>query len=151
MLAFVCLLHVNEVLKIQSHDIEVIDEETIKHLCPVRAYAEWVMQTQIKKGFIFRKMFFSDMQQSSEQCLTGFRNHLLDIGIDPSPYGMHSFQHGGCQWLSMDLCWPIRKICEWGGWSTDFLYMTIPRKSFFDMNRTPILACRLCGRICHCS
>ena len=99
-LAFVCLLRVDEVLKIQSHDIEIVTDdllkvtlpfwktnqfgcmyielpsysllnilildiqpffikkllEDLKHLCPVRAYAEWVTQTQINEGFIFHKM-----------------------------------------------------------------------------------------------
>ncbi|KAE9382833.1 hypothetical protein BT96DRAFT_845011, partial [Gymnopus androsaceus JB14] len=125
----------------------------------------------INEGFVFRKMSSGDRHSadstkhmSSEQFLAAFRNNLLDIGIDPSPYGTHSFRRGGCQWLSVDLRWPIRKICEWGGWSTDFSYMTIvkyliswnddprqPRESFFDMNRAPIVACRLCGRTCECS
>ncbi len=44
-----------------------------------------------------------------------FRNNLLDVKIDPIPYGTHSFRHGGCQWMSVQLRWPLRRICEWGG------------------------------------
>ncbi|KAF8452164.1 hypothetical protein L210DRAFT_3366780, partial [Boletus edulis BED1] len=46
-----------------------------------------------------------------------FRNNLLDIGIDPWPYGTHSFGHGGCQYLHTVLKWPFRQICTWGGWA----------------------------------
>ncbi|KAF9041858.1 DNA breaking-rejoining enzyme [Rhodocollybia butyracea] len=186
-LAYVCLLRVDEVLKIQSHDIEISKEddntlkvtlpfrktnqfghiqpfflkklpEEFKHLCPVRAYADWIKQTRINEGFIFRKMDSRDRyaadpskHMSSEQFLAGFRNNLLDIGVDPSPYGTHSFRRGGCQWLSVDLCWPIRKICEWGGylisWNDD---PRQPRESYFDMERTTI-ACSMCGRTCECA
>lgn len=103
-LAYVCLLRVDEVLKIQSHDIQIVEDDLIKvtlpfrktnqfgrmylnsllylwlnvsildirpfflkklpihlkHLCPVRAYAEWLKQTRIDEGFIFRKMDSSD-------------------------------------------------------------------------------------------
>jgi hypothetical protein len=30
-------------------------------------------------------------------------------------YGGHSFQHGGCQWLAREKCWPLHKICDWEG------------------------------------
>ncbi|KAH9048006.1 hypothetical protein EDB83DRAFT_1450180 [Lactarius deliciosus] len=93
-----------------------------------------------------------------------FRNNLIDIGVDPAPYGTHSFRRGGCQWFSVDLRWPLRKICEWGGWSVDFSHMTIvkyliswnddptqKREDFFDFNRAPALKCFACGRTCHCS
>jgi hypothetical protein len=93
-----------------------------------------------------------------------FRNNLIDIGIDPVPYGTHSFRRGGCQWLSVERRWPIRDICEWGGWSTDFSYLTIVkylihendnpsrrREDFFDFKRAPALKCYSCGRSCHCS
>lgn len=35
-LAYVCLLRVDEVLKIQAHDIEVIDDETLQVTLPFR-------------------------------------------------------------------------------------------------------------------
>ncbi|KIK62864.1 hypothetical protein GYMLUDRAFT_72567 [Collybiopsis luxurians FD-317 M1] len=141
------------------------------HLCPVRAYCEWINTTKITEGFVFRKIASNDRisadstkHMTSEQFLHGFRMNLLDIGIDPAPYGTHSFCRGGCQWLATDLRWTIRKICEWGGWSTDFSYMTIVkyliswnddprerREDFFNMHRAPTIACPACGRTCACS
>lgn len=35
-------------------------------------------------------------------------------------YSTHSFRRGGCQYYCCVLKWPIKKICEWGGWSKDF-------------------------------
>ncbi|KAF9059657.1 hypothetical protein BDP27DRAFT_1431045 [Rhodocollybia butyracea] len=82
-LAYVCLLSVDEVLNIQSQDIEIADLDTLKvtlpfrrtgqfghiqpfflkklpeemkQLCPVRAYAEWIAETKITEGFTLRKM-----------------------------------------------------------------------------------------------
>ncbi|KAH9003271.1 hypothetical protein EDB86DRAFT_3062790 [Lactarius hatsudake] len=156
-LAFSCLLRVDEVLKIQSHDFINLGNnrlqltlpfrktnqfghikpfvlhklpEPMAHLCPVRAYAEWIKASRIKKGYMFRKLGCS--------C-----NNLIDIGVDPVAYGTHSFRCGGCQW------W----ICEWGGWSTEFTHLTIvkTREDFFDLNRAPALKCFACGRSCRCS
>src|SRR5437667_8695888 len=47
-----------------------------------------------------------------------FRNNLIDLGEDPTPYGTHSFRRGGCQYLCSERRWDIRKLCDWGGWST---------------------------------
>ena len=37
--------------------------------------------------------------QTPEKCLEMFRLNPLDIEIDPSLYGTHSFRRGGCQVL----------------------------------------------------
>ncbi|KAJ7737404.1 hypothetical protein B0H14DRAFT_3117790 [Mycena olivaceomarginata] len=124
-LSFLCLLRFDEVLKIQMHDIEWISDTCIKltlpfrktnqfggvkpfylhlllphlaHLCPVRALAEWLKVSGITDGYLFRKMASGD--RTSDFFLEMFRNNLLDIRIDPYPYGTHSFRRGGCQWLT---------------------------------------------------
>ncbi|THH03535.1 hypothetical protein EW146_g10421 [Bondarzewia mesenterica] len=121
------------------------------HLCPVRALSEWLFVSQINEGYIFCRIMSGDRvavantPMSTEQFLEMFRNNLLDVGIDPHPYGTHSFRRGGCQYLSVELRWPLRKICEWGGWSQEFTHLTIakyliswnddemtPRKDFFN-------------------
>ncbi|EDR14531.1 uncharacterized protein LACBIDRAFT_305214 [Laccaria bicolor S238N-H82] len=72
-------------------------DEADAHLCPVRALADWINTTAIAKGYIFHKIgsgerpVTKDSPMTSEQFLELFRNNLLDIGIDPSPYGTHSF------------------------------------------------------------
>ncbi|KAL0566138.1 hypothetical protein V5O48_015880 [Marasmius crinis-equi] len=143
--------------------------EELKHLCPVRAFAEWINTTKIKKGYLFPKLtktdrlHLNDVPMTSQQFLEGFRNNLIDIGIDPAPYGTHSFRRGGCQWLSVYLRWSLRKLCEWGGWSMDFSNMTIvkyliswnddpmyPRENFFKIDRPQGVICFMCGRSCEC-
>ncbi|KAF8177438.1 hypothetical protein BJ912DRAFT_856915, partial [Pholiota molesta] len=141
------------------------------HLCPVRAIADWIADSQITSGFVFRRMASGDRPSAdektsltSEQFLEMFRNNLLDIGIDPTPYGTHSFRRGGCQYLSADRRWGIRRICEWGGWSAEFTSLTIvryliswnddpreKREDFFDSDRLPVTKCYYCGRTCNCS
>jgi hypothetical protein len=68
-----------------------------------------------------------DFLQSTEQFMEAFRNNLLDIGMDPTPYGTHSFRRGGCQYLASEKRWDMRKLCDWGGWSMDFDNLTIVR------------------------
>jgi len=102
--------------------------------------------------------------QTSKQFLETFRNNLIDIGVDPSPYGTHSFCRGGCQYLSSDRHWSLHWICKWGGWSTEFSSMTIVKyliswnddpteahDDFFNPDRTPTVKCSYCGRSCACA
>ncbi|KAF5330343.1 hypothetical protein D9619_005481 [Psilocybe cf. subviscida] len=140
------------------------------HLCPVRAVGEWIHASGITSGYLFRRMtaldrpVLADAHMSSQQCLELFRNNLLDIGIDPAPYGTHSFRRGGCQYLSSERRWLLRRICEWGGWSTEFSNLTIVkyllswndnpterREDFFNPDIQPTTKCYHCGRSCPCA
>ncbi|KAI0741501.1 hypothetical protein C8Q80DRAFT_1110240, partial [Daedaleopsis nitida] len=94
-----------------------------------------------------------------------FRNNMLDVGIDPRSYGTHLFCRGGCQYLHIELQWPIQNICDWGGWAEDFdnpgtifkyllSWLDNPyaqRQEFFDVTRPPSDPCNHCGRTCHCA
>ncbi|KAJ7649395.1 hypothetical protein DFH06DRAFT_996316, partial [Mycena polygramma] len=205
LIAFNCLLRVDEVLNIQAHDITIDpeDEECIivtlpfrktqqygnvepfylyrlpdaeAYLCPVRAYAAWLDASKITDGFLFPKIGAGDklmtdkrstlmpVLKSSTEFLEIFRNHLLDIGVDPYPYGTHSFRRGGCQYLHVYRRWYIRDVCQWGGWSTEFSSLTIVkyliswndnplvrRRDFFNPKRALQLKCTYCGRSCHCA
>ncbi|KAJ3840841.1 hypothetical protein F5878DRAFT_532814, partial [Lentinula raphanica] len=88
-LAFTCLLRVDEVLKIQAHEIRLVPGKkqclevilpfrktnqfgkvqpfylyalptSLKYLCPIRAYADWMNLTQINEGYIFRRIGSGD-------------------------------------------------------------------------------------------
>lgn len=88
----------------------------------------------------------------------------MDVGIDPRPFGTHSFRRGGCQYLHFDLRWGIIDICSWGGWADDFdnqgtifkylLSWTdgarVPREDLFNAERRTKLICGQCGRNCGC-
>ncbi|KAJ7766465.1 hypothetical protein B0H14DRAFT_3116768 [Mycena olivaceomarginata] len=127
----------------------------LAHLCPVRALAEWLMVSGITDGYLFRKMASGDRVSPQNSLMTSdfflqmFRNNLLDIRIDPYPYGTHSFRRGGCQWL--------RYIF------TEFSSLTIVkylisyvddpserREDYMNPNHPPSLKCFSCGRTCHC-
>lgn len=92
-----------------------------------------------------------------------FRNNLLDIGLDPYPYGTHSFRRGGCQYFASHRRWSLRRICEWGGWSMEFSNLTIVkyligwnddptelRENFLNPNQQITERCSACGRTCAC-
>ncbi|KAJ7462922.1 DNA breaking-rejoining enzyme [Mycena latifolia] len=98
------------------------------HLCPVRALTK------------------------SEKFLEMFRNNLLDIGLDPYPYGTHSFRRGGCQYFASHRRWSLRRICEWGGWSMEFSNLTIVKvaRDFLNPNQKITERCSACGRTCAC-
>ncbi|KAJ7100328.1 hypothetical protein C8R43DRAFT_1092322 [Mycena crocata] len=193
LIAFTCLLRADEVTKIQAHDIRkhptkddciivtlpfrktaqfgeiqpfylyLLPEEEA-HLCPVRAYWAWTAASEIKDGYLFRKIGANDRILPAGDFLEIFRNHLLDIGVDSYPYGTHSFRRGGCQYLHVYRRWLIRDICQWGGWSIEFSSLTIVkylisssdnprvlREDFFNPNRPLQLKCPYCGRSCHCA
>ncbi|KAJ3867261.1 DNA breaking-rejoining enzyme [Lentinula novae-zelandiae] len=156
-----------------------------QHICVVRAFARWILASGLTEGYLFRKIRANDRiaeenepmvsaltlyhsssyeLQTSEQFLEMFRNNLLDVGVDFVPYGTHSFRRGGCQWLSVERRWPLRQICEWGGWSQEFTHLTIvkyliswndnphvDRDDFFNMKRAPAKVCTTCNRSCHCA
>ena len=159
------------------------------HVCPIRALAEWVQVSGINKGYLFRRIWSGDrvadlekntpmvslnkyinsslhwiQLQTSEQFLELFRNNLLDININHYLYGTHSFRRGGCQYFAAYRRWSLRRICDWGGWSTEFSNLTIVkyliswndnplelREDFLDPNRAPAVHCSSCGRSCHCA
>ncbi|KAJ3913416.1 DNA breaking-rejoining enzyme, partial [Lentinula edodes] len=144
--------------------------EEYQHICVVRAFSRWVLLSGLTEGYLFRKIRAGDRlaeenePMTSEQFLELFRNNLLDIGVDFVPYGTHSFRRGGCQWLSVERRWPLRQICEWGGWSQEFTHLTIvkyliswndnphvDRDDFFNMHRAPTTVCPTCNRSCHCA
>ncbi|KZP02068.1 hypothetical protein FIBSPDRAFT_906191, partial [Athelia psychrophila] len=71
-------------------------------LCPVTLFAKWWVASGGKQGgYVFRKKrgnrFSSDgfEKMTSESFLDCFRRNLAEIGIDPRPYGTHSFRRGG--------------------------------------------------------
>ena len=69
----------------------------------------------------------------------------------------------GCQYLHCYRRWSFWRICEWGGWSTDFSYLTIVkylislnddtmerREDFFNPKLVPTVRCPACSRQCQC-
>ncbi|KAH9016345.1 hypothetical protein EDB85DRAFT_1875038, partial [Lactarius pseudohatsudake] len=93
-LAFSCLLRVDEVLKIQCHDFIQLGGDKLQltlpfrktsqfghikpfvlhrlpdpmaHLCPVRAYAEWIKASRLQCGYLFRKLGSGDRISESNQ------------------------------------------------------------------------------------
>ncbi|KZV93497.1 hypothetical protein EXIGLDRAFT_612857 [Exidia glandulosa HHB12029] len=143
------------------------------HLCPYRAVSDWVEFSQIHLAGddtpLFPRLMANGRwqvgsQMTGEHLLELMRRNLADVNIDALEYGTHSFRRGGCQWLSCDKRWPLRQICDWGGWSTEFSSLTIVkylisenddprerREDYFNPNRPPALRCFACGRTCSCS
>ncbi|KAI1782502.1 hypothetical protein LXA43DRAFT_977533 [Ganoderma leucocontextum] len=138
-------------------------------LCPVRAIAYWVKTYGVTSGYLFPSFASKDRPRSGEHAMTSetflrlFRRNLLEVRRDPTPYGTHSFRRGGCQYFATELRWPLRRICDWGGWSMNLTHLTIvkyliswnddplePREDYLNPNRPPAVKCYACGRSCHC-
>ncbi|ESK88073.1 hypothetical protein Moror_10772 [Moniliophthora roreri MCA 2997] len=90
----------------------------MRHLCPVHAYSEWIDALNEEEGYMFCKIKAGDQigtqdqPMTSQQFLKGFQWNLIDVDVDPTPYGTHSFHCGGCQWLVTDLQWSFIRICQ---------------------------------------
>ena len=103
--------------------------------------------------------------QTSESFLECFRNNLLDIKVDPRPYGTHLFRRGGCQYFHLTRRWSFQQICNWGGWAekfdnpgTIFKYLlswndnpNAEREHYMNPGRPGTDPCPACGRTCHCA
>ncbi|KAJ7270884.1 hypothetical protein C8J57DRAFT_1065685 [Mycena rebaudengoi] len=141
-----------------------------EYLCPVTAIARWIAVCGSQTtGPLFRHMSSgdrpsNDTRLASDTFLEWFRNLLVDIDVSPFLYGTHSFRRGGCQFLHIYLRWPIRKVADWGGWSTEYSWNTIvtylinwtdndvvERKYFLHPSMQPLLHCSVCGRTCSCN
>lgn len=164
------------------------------HLCPVTAFCVWYTLTTKRfggaRGYIFRKrvgdngvssnpeesivsyldwflafLLDDNLLQGAGSLMECFRMSLLDVGIDPDPYGTHSNRRGGAQWLSRVKRWMFRDICSWAGWSdnldnpgTLFKYLlsfvdspAVAREDYMNPNRGATNRCNECGRSCPCA
>ncbi|TDL15193.1 hypothetical protein BD410DRAFT_778284 [Rickenella mellea] len=144
-------------------------------MCPARAWSHWWTYMQANGGFaglVFRRRVGHDRLSehpedalSPEAFMESFRLNLLDILVNPRPYGTHSFRRGGAQYLANMPRWPLTSICAWGGWTerydnpgTIFKYLvswtdtpTVAREDFFNPMRRGVDPCHMCGRTCHCA
>ncbi|KAG1818445.1 uncharacterized protein BJ212DRAFT_1496612, partial [Suillus subaureus] len=188
-IAFLCMLHSDEVLKIQLHNLHFFSNGLIlmlpfkkthqngnikpfwlwimpteEHLCAIQAIAKWIVASKILTGYLFQKFASANQPLTSERFLELFHNNLLDIGVDPSSYGTHSFWHGGYQYLHIECRWPLHHICEWGGWSLKFTNLMIVKylishnddatelcEHFFNPYHSPSVKCPHCRRSCPCA
>ncbi|KAJ7718039.1 hypothetical protein B0H14DRAFT_3011561 [Mycena olivaceomarginata] len=139
-------------------------------MCPVHAFAiMWklaVANDPYGKPSVGRNRWsiIPSVGMSTDSFMEYFRNNLLDINIDPHPYGTHSFHWGGCQYLAMVLCWPFRNICSWGGWAENFDNPGTLFKYLLLWTDTPLReqedylnpscpvgdVCAACNCSCHC-
>ncbi|PPQ78301.1 hypothetical protein CVT24_006499 [Panaeolus cyanescens] len=105
LLAFLCLLRIDEVLKIQADQIEVDGdkitlslwyrkthqygdikpfvlhyfEDYESFLCPVRALASWFKTSNVTEGYIFRRIVSGDRATGSNIAMACTANFSLDI------------------------------------------------------------------------
>ncbi|KAG2108144.1 hypothetical protein BD769DRAFT_1630550 [Suillus cothurnatus] len=121
-------------------------------MCLLQAFAIWWLLDHEKHEDLNGLMCYTQTLDSFLEC---FQNNLLNISVDPQPYGIHSFHRAG---------WSFWKICDWGGWAenfdnpgTIFKYLLSwndnpaeARKHYMNPNRPGCNPCYSCGRTCHC-
>ncbi|KAN0080664.1 hypothetical protein V8E54_003868 [Elaphomyces granulatus] len=70
-----------------------------------RALLKWMRWSNIRSGYIFRKITLNDQVSQSDKPLNSdtffesFRMNLLEIGRSPLPYGTHSFVRDNSLWI----------------------------------------------------
>ncbi|KAF9502885.1 hypothetical protein BS47DRAFT_1369940 [Hydnum rufescens UP504] len=172
-LSFWCLLRYDEALRIQcSGDIQpffLYPRPDAPHICPLYAYTWWISVAPIMRGPLFPAIRAQGRRCDSHtltqtRFLELFRHNLMDVGIDPQPYGTHSFRRGGCQYLHQRERWSIQDVCEWGGWTYSydnpgsvFKYLISwsddpSRTREMFLHPVPPIKdhCRTCKRTCNC-
>ncbi|KAK0194664.1 hypothetical protein F5146DRAFT_1102115 [Armillaria mellea] len=162
LITFTCLLRIDEVLKIQAHDIKVYLDDEAVGCVSIILHERKNQYTDNIPPYILRELpphmaHLCPMRAIADwkSVLELFRNNLVDINIAPYTYGNHSFRRGGTQWLS---------ICEWGGWSKEFTHLTIVKyliswndnptmlhEDFFRLDRKSTVHCYACGHTCPCA
>lgn len=92
------------------------------HICPLRALFAWLEASNYTSGYVFRRIAKTGCVSSNPRkhlsfsdCMEMFRYRLLDIGLDPQPYGKYSIMRGGFQFLVSERHWTIPMMCEWTG------------------------------------
>ncbi|KZT08486.1 uncharacterized protein LAESUDRAFT_735999 [Laetiporus sulphureus 93-53] len=145
-IAFWCLLRFDEVLQIQIHEFELVSPTCLKITLPFRKTHQ--------NGCI--KPFYLHLLHPSEA-------HLCPVRAFAEWYFVNGrrLQYG---YVFRERRWSLRKLCDWGGWSTNFTSLTIikyliswnddplePREDFLNPNRAPAVRCPQCGRSCHCA
>ena len=114
--------------------------------------------------FLCGKCLLIYCKQKAGQFLDCLRNNLMDIGLDPWPYGTHSFWCGGAQYLHLVHRMPVVDVCKWGGWSKDLEAQCTVFKYLLSWNDTSQVTCQqmlhpnpplrdqcqICHRSCNC-
>ena len=70
--------------EIKPFHLYLLPEEEA-HLCPVRALAEWLLASQIQRGFLFRKMYAGDRIADLEQNTPMVSQHTAKTDLDAHP------------------------------------------------------------------
>lgn len=94
---------------------------SLEHLCPTRAYQDWIEISKIQNGPVYRKI--NRWGQLSTTALHPnsinplIRSLFLKCGIvDNEQYSSHSLRRGFASWAA-DNQWDLKSLMEYVGWS----------------------------------
>jgi hypothetical protein len=79
-----CMLDPDGCSEIKPFHLYLLPEEEA-HLCPVRALAEWLVASQIQRGFLFRRMYAGDRIADLEQNTPMVGQHTAKTDLDAHP------------------------------------------------------------------
>ncbi|KAJ7603609.1 DNA breaking-rejoining enzyme, partial [Mycena polygramma] len=95
----------------------------LAHLCPVRAFFEYISRCRHTTGYLFRNINKSGQISQTNTHITSrrfneiMRMQLLDIHVDPPLFGTHALRRGGAQYHALVRGEPIPVVCAMGGWA----------------------------------
>lgn len=128
---------------------QVLPVPSLRRLCPVAAYQDWVCQIGLSEGPVFRKVTrwgrLQDTGLNPASITKLFRTALADAGIEESAsYSSHSMRRGFSS-LANEKGWGAKQLMDYVGWKnidTALRYID-PVDPFFQM---PINAMLLLDR-----
>ncbi|KAK0482322.1 hypothetical protein IW261DRAFT_1550293 [Armillaria novae-zelandiae] len=167
LVAFTCLLQIDEVLHIQAHDLKVYKDDNGVSCVSITLSRRKNNYLGDIPPYILRELpdpmaHLCPVQAIAEwlsatRITHGYIFRKMDRQEQP-------ILEGNIEILSVDLRWPIHQICEWGGWSKECTHLTIvkylissndnptmQREDFFRLNRQSTVHCFTCGRTCPCA
>lgn len=92
----------------------------LSRLCPVSAYLDWILASQLTEGPVFRRIDrwgnLADEALKPNSLFTLLRRMLQDAGLaGADQYSSHSLRRGFASWAS-DNGWDVKALMEYVGW-----------------------------------
>lgn len=93
----------------------------LRELCPVSAYVDWIEESGIQQGPVFRKIHHWGKVGTTGIASKSIGPILVEMcthaGVDPQSISTHSMRHGFANW-AIDAGWGLPTLMKFVGWAS---------------------------------